>query len=169
MNKPQATTFVSKSHDELQKLFQNWANTSFDKSVDSFNEHGFYEHVLAKLDAKVDLTNDLPELKNLKPSVAKATVKRLIKEAAASVETAWELKPTVARLFRTTIRSNSDELSLLPCFDVEYKADTALGVVAVGVKTWRRNVTVTIVGAEAAVDLLHGQVVMAGMRGHLNA
>ena len=46
----------------------------------------------------------------------------------------------------------------------EYKADTALGAVAVSVKTCRRNVTVTIVGADAAVDLLHGQVVMAGMR-----
>ena len=55
-------------------------------------------------------------------------------------------------------------MSLLPCFDVEYKAETAKGVVKIAVNTWRRNVTVTVDGKVAALDLLHGQVVMAGMR-----
>lgn len=162
MTSPQATT--SQSHDELLALFKNWAAASFGKSVDAVNEEGFYQHVLAKMEAKVDLTADLPELKAMKPSAAKAVVKRLSKQAKESVETAWELSSNVGKLFRTTIRSHQDDLSLLPCFDVEYSADTEQGVVKIAVKTWRRNVDVTISGAISACDLLHGQVVMAGMR-----
>lgn len=163
MTTPQATT--SQSHDELLALFQNWAAVSFDKSVDAVNEEGFYQHVLAKMEAKADLTADLPELKTMRPSAAKAVVKRLSKQAKESVDTAWELSSSVSKLFRTTIRSHHEDMSLLPCFDVEYKADTSQGVVKISVKTWRRNVDVTISGNASAYDLLHGQVVMAGMRG----
>jgi hypothetical protein len=166
MPAPQATTSISQSHDALHKLFVNWANTSFEKSIVILNEQSFYTQVQTKLDGKVNLTDDLPELKTLKPSVARATIKRLIKEASDSVDDTWQLKPTVAKLFRTTIRSSRDDLSLLPCFDVEYKAETAMGVVTVNAKTWRRNVTVTIDGKSEALDFLHGQVVIAGMRGH---
>jgi hypothetical protein len=162
MTTPQATT--SQSQDELLALFKYWAGASFRKSIDAVNEEGFYQHVLAKMNAKADLTADLPELKTMKPSAAKAVVKRLSKQAKESVDTAWELSSNVGKLFRTTIRSHQDDLSLLPCFDVEYKADTAQGVVKIAVKTWRRNVDVTISGKVSACDLLHGQVVMAGMR-----
>ena len=163
MNTPQAMTSLSQSHDELLRLFTNWANASFEKSIDCVNERDFYLHVQKKLDAKVDLTDDLPELKTLKASDAKAVVKRMMKQAAGAVEAEWELKPSVAKLFRTTIRSRQNATSLLPCFDVEYKATTKQGDVTVAVKTWRRNVSVTVDGKIAALDLLHGQVVMAGM------
>jgi hypothetical protein len=162
MTTPQAT--ISQSHDELLAVFKNLAVTSFGKSVDAINEEGFYQHVLAKMQAETDLSADLPELKKMKESAAKAVVKRLSKQAKESAETAWELSSNVSKLFRTTIRSHQDDLSLLPCFDVEYKAETPKGDVTIAAKTWRRNVTVTIDGKDAALDLLHGQIVMAGMR-----
>jgi hypothetical protein len=158
LNTPQATTTA------LEKLFVNWANASFKQSIDCVNARGFYQHVLAKLDAEADMSNDLPELKTVKPKVARATTKRLMKKAAEDVEAAWDLKPAVAKLFRTTIRSHSDEISLLPCFDVEYKAETPQGTVKIAVKTWRRNVAVTVDGNADACDQLHGLIVIAGMR-----
>lgn len=163
MTTPQATT--TQSHDELLAVFKNLAVASFGKSVDAVNEEGFYQHVLAKMQAETDLSAELPELKKMKASAAKAVVKRLSKQAKESVETAWELSSNVSKLFRTTIRSHQDDLSLLPCFDVEYKAETLKGDVTIAVETWRRNVTVTIDGKDAALDLLHGQLVLAGMRG----
>ena len=162
MTTPQATT--SQSHEELLALFKNWAAASFGKSVDAVNEEGFYHHVLAKMEAKADLTPDLPELKLMKPSAAKAVVKRLTKQAKESVDKAWELSSNVGKLFHTTIRSRSEEMSLLPCFDVEYKAETAKGVVKIAVKTWRRNISVAVEGKENALDLLRGQIVMAEIR-----
>lgn len=158
MTTPQATT------EALEKLFTNWANASFEKSIECFNEHGFYQHVMAKLDAGADLSQDLPELKNVKNNIAKATVKKLAKQAADGVDVAWALPSSVAKLFRTTIRSSNDDQSLLPCFDVEYRAETAKGVVKIAVNTWRRNITTAVDGEAAALDLLHGQVVIAGMR-----
>ena len=160
-----ATTSKSDLQAGMLKLFQSWADASFSKSIDSWNEQAFYQHVLKKLDAKVDLTSDLPELKNLKPKAAKAVVQRLLKQTAEVIESAWELKPAVAKLFRTSIRVNmTDEASLLPCFDIEYKAQTDGGVVTISVLTKRRDVTISIDGEEAALGLLYGQVVTAGMR-----
>lgn len=165
MSTPQATTILTAEQAALQKLFQNWADESFQRSIDCQNEVGFYEYVLAKMTAKVDLTADLPEMKGMKINDAKAVVKGLAKQSKASVKTAWGLKATVEKFFHTTIRSHHDELSLLPCFDVEYKAETEKGDVTIAVQTWRRNVTVTVNGNAGACDYLHGQVVMAGMRG----
>lgn len=160
-----ATTSKSDLQAGMLKLFQSWADASFSKSIDSWNEQAFYQHVLKKLDAKVDLTSDLPELKNLKPKAAKAVVQRLLKQAGEVIESAWELKPAVAKLFRTSIRVHmTDETSLLPCFDIEYKAQTDGGVVTISVLTQRRDVTISIDGEEAALGLLYGQVVTAGMR-----
>jgi hypothetical protein len=158
MTTPQATT------EALEKLFTNWANASFRKCIDLIDEKDFYQHVLDKLDAKADMSSDLPELQNVSDRVAKTTVKKLLQQATEDVDAAWELPTNVSKLFRTTIRLHQDEISLLPCFDVEYKAETAKGVVKIAVKTWRRNVTVTVEGKSEALDLLHGQVVMAGMR-----
>lgn len=166
MTTPQATTSTSTLHDGLSALFINWANNSFDKSIDSWNEQAFYQHVMTKLEANVDLRVDLPELENLKPHAAKSIVKRMKKAADVSVDAAWELKPAVAKLFRTTIRSSYDEQSLLPCFDVEYKALTDSGTVSVEVKTWRRNVKVVLIGHKAAIDSLYGQIVTASLTGN---
>jgi beta-galactosidase/beta-glucuronidase len=92
-------------------------------------------------------------------------MKRMVADAEKATFTAWELSTNVGKLFHTTIRSHSDEMSLLPCFDVEYKAKTEMGIVTISVTTQRRNVTVTVDGKAEALDFLHGQVVMAGMRG----
>lgn len=160
-----ATTSKSDLQTGMLKLFQSWADASFVKSIDSWNEQAFYQHVLKKLDAKVDLTSDLPELKNLKPKAAKVVVQRLMKQAGEVIESAWELKPAVAKFFRTSIRVHmNDEASLLPCFDIEYKAQTDCGFVIISVKTQRRDVEISIDGEEAALNLLQEQIVMAGMR-----
>lgn len=163
-----ATTSKSDLQTGMLKLFQSWADASFAKSIDSWDEHNFYQHVLKKLDAKVDLTSDLPELESLKPKAAKAVVQRLMKQAGEVIESAWELKPAVAKLFRSSIRVHTtDEASLLPCFDVEYKAKTEMGFVTISVKTRRRDVRISIDGEEAALNLLQGQIFMAGMRNEI--
>lgn len=159
-----ATTSISDLQTGMLKLFQSWADESFTKSINSWNEQAFYQHVLKKLDAKVDLTNDLPELKSLKPKAAKAVVQRLMKQAGEVIEAAWELKPSVAKLFRTSIRVHmTDEASLLPCFDVEYKAKTEQGIVTISVKTFRRDVTIAVDGDAETVEFLHRQLVMVGL------
>ena len=88
----------------------------------------------------------------------------MAKEAEKAAISAWDLNASLIKIFSTTTRLNQVEQALLPCFDVEYKTETAKGVVRIEVKTWRRNVTITINGKDAALDLLHGQLVMAGMQ-----
>ena len=127
-------------------------------------ERNLYEHALKKLEQGADLSSDLPELKAVKPAVAKKVMQRMVADADKATSSTWELSSNVAKLFHTTIRSHIDEMSLLPCFDVEYKAETAKGVVKIMVKTWRRNVTVTVDGVASLLDLLHGQIVIAGMK-----
>jgi hypothetical protein len=163
MTTSNATTEFN-SREVLRKHFEKNAIAALGKVIALLQERDLYEHALKKLEQGADLSSDLPELKAVKPAVAKKVMQRMVAEADKATSSAWELSSNVAKLFHTTIRSNKDEMSLLPCFDVEYKAETTKGVVKIAVKTWRRNVTLTVDGNTAALDLLHGQFVMAGMR-----
>lgn len=158
-----ATTKVNTS-EALRLHFEKNAIAALGKVIALLQERDLYEHALKKLEQGVDLSSDLPELKAVKPAVAKKVMQRMVADADKATSSAWELSSNVAMLFHTTIRSNKDEMSLLPCFDVEYKAETTKGIVKIAVKTWRRNVTLTVEGKTAALNLLHGQFVMAGMR-----
>lgn len=164
MTSSTATTKIDTS-EALRLYFEKNAITALSKVITLLQERDLYARALKKLEQGVDLSADLPELKDVTQAVAKKVMQRMVKEAEQSASSAWELSSNVGKLFHTTIRSRNDEMSLLPCFDVEYKVETAKGVVKVSAKTWRRNVTVTVDGKAAALDLLHGQVVMAGMRG----
>lgn len=158
-----ATTKVD-TCEALRLHFENNAITALGKVIALLQERDLYAHALKKLEQGADLSADLPEIKDVKPAVAKKVIQRMIADAEKAAYSVWELSSSVGKLFHTTIRSGSDEMSLLPCFDVEYKAETVKGIVKISVVTWRRNVTVTIDGKDTAVDLLHGQIVMAGMR-----
>lgn len=158
-----ATTKIDTS-EALRLHFEKNAITALGKVITLLQDRDLYAHALNKLEQGEDLSADLPELKAVKPAVAKKVMQRMVADADKATSLAWELSSNVAKLFHTTIRSHIEEMSLLPCFDVEYKAETAKGVVKVSAKTWRRNVTVIVDGKEAALDLLHGQLVMAGMR-----
>jgi hypothetical protein len=159
-----ATTKVNTS-EALRLHFENNAITTLGKVIALLQERDLYAHALNKLEQGADLGADLPEINDVTPAVAKLVMQRMVADADKAVSYAWELSSSVGRLFHTTIRSSSDEPSLLPCFDVEYKAETAKGAVKINVKTWRRNVTATIDGNAAAVELLHGQFVAAAIRG----
>lgn len=159
-----ATTKVD-TGEALRLHFEKNAITALGKMIALLQERDLYVHALTKLEQGLDLSADLPELKHVTPAVAKKVMERMIGEADKAVPCVWELSSNVAQLFRTTFRSHTDAMSLLPCIDVEHHAETANGIVKIAVKTWRKNVTVTVDGKTAALDLLHGQFVMAGMRG----
>lgn len=157
-----ATTQID-TGEALRQYFENNSIAALGKVISLLQERDLYAHALKKLEQGADLSADLPEIKDVKPAVAKNVMQRMIADADKAVSSVWELSSNVGKLFHTTIRSRNDEMSLLPCFDVEYKAETAKGVVKVAVETRRRNVTVTVDGKVAALDVLHGQVVIAGI------
>ena len=97
----------------------------------------------------------------MKMSVAKKVVKQLIRETEKAAALVWE---SPLKIFTTSIRSSSDEFSLLPSFDVSYTAKVSGEAVKIALRTWRRNITVTVEGKEGACDNVHGQLVLAGMR-----
>jgi hypothetical protein len=158
-----ATTKVD-TGEALRLHFENNAVTALDKVISLLQERDLYAHALNKLEQGADLSADLPEIKDVMPAVAKKVMQRMVADSDKAVLSAWELPSNVGKLFHTTIRSGSDEQSLLPCFDVEYKADSTKGAVKITVKTWRRNVTATVDGNAAAVDQLHGKIVIAAMQ-----
>jgi hypothetical protein len=83
-------------------------------------------------------------------------------KAAALV---WE---SPLKIFTTSARSSIDDLSLLPSFDALYTAKSNSGAVKIAVKTWRRNLTVSVEGNESACHSVHGQLVMAGIRSNFD-
>jgi hypothetical protein len=155
-------TTVFNARQALRQHFEKNGLANFEKTIKLLQELNFYKHVLAKLDQGVDLSDELPELRKLKIQSAKKIVKQLIAESEKAVTLVWE---SPFKLFSTSVRSSIDESSLLPCIDVLYKAKVSNGVVKIALKTWRRNLTVSLDGKDAACDTVHGQLVLAGIRG----
>jgi hypothetical protein len=142
----------------LRQHFEKNGLANFEKTMKLLQELNFYKHVLAKLEQGVDLSDELPELRKLKIQIAKKIVKQLIAESEKAVTLVWE---SPFKLFSTSVRSSIDESSLLPSFDIFYIAKVSGGAVKIALKTWRRNLTVSIEGKEAACERVYGQLVTA--------
>lgn len=153
------------AREALRQHFEKNGLANFEKTINSLQELDFYKHVLAKLEQGVDLSNELPEMRNLKIPTAKKIVKQLIAESEKAATLVWE---SPIKLFSTSVRSSIDKSSLLPCFDVLYKAKVSDESVKIALKTWRRNLTVSVEGKEAACEAVHGQLVLAGMRSNID-
>jgi len=149
------------AREELRQHFEKNGLTNFEKIIKLLQELNFYKHVLTKLEQGVDLSDELPELRKLKIQSAKKIVKQLIAESEKATTLVWE---SPLKLFRTSVRYGFDESSLLPSFDVSYTAKVNGEAVKIALRTWRRNITVTVEGKEGACDNVHGQLVLAGMR-----
>jgi len=117
---------------------------------------------LTKLEQGVDLSGELPDLRQLKMPAAKKVVKQLIADADKAAASVWE---SPLKMFSTSVRSSIDEFSLLPSFDVLYTAKGSSGAVKIALKTWRRNLSTSVEGKEAACESVHAQLVLASMRG----
>jgi hypothetical protein len=149
------------AREALRQHFEKNGLANFEKTIKSLQELDFYKHVLAKLEQGVDLSDELPELRKLKTQSAKKIVKQLIAESEKAATLVWA---SPFKLFSTSVRSGINDSSLLPSFDVLYTAKVSGGTVKIALKTWRRNITVSVEGKEAACDTVHGQLVMAGIR-----
>lgn len=166
MPKPTPTTEHSEADAkaELTQFFVNRSVTALEQSIAYLRDCDFYKSVQTKLKAGFDLTADLPELniKDMKVEVP-AIIKKLHEESVAAAMNCWNLKGGAAKVFNTTIRSHDSDDSNLLCFDVEYSANTDDGIAKVNVKTWRRNVSITVTGSDKAALLTGKRLLIAGL------
>jgi hypothetical protein len=164
MPTPQATTENSSAKDELINLFNNWGKASFSQSLEGLASLEFYKKVLGRIAAGEDLSDELPELKKLSPTEVIRVVQALIERTDSEVRKAWELKPNISSLFDLTVRQHKDDISQLPCFDIQYQATVVEGLVTVRMTSWRRNLTVEVEADDAAAFVVMKKLVMASMK-----
>ena len=69
------------AREALRQHFEKNGLANFEKTIKSLQQLNFYKHVLAKLEQGVDLSDELPELRQLKTPTAKKIVKQLIGES----------------------------------------------------------------------------------------
>ena len=149
------------AREALRQHFEKNGLANFEKTIKSLQQLDFYKHVLAKLEQGVDLSDELPELRKLKIQSAKKIVKQLIAESEKAATIVWA---SPFKLFTTSVRSSIGESSLLPSFDILYKAKVSGGAVKIALRTWRRNLTVAVDGDIAACENIYAQLVMATLR-----
>jgi len=149
--------------EQLQELFLQMAQRSFAASMDSLNRVNFYDGVIARVEAGGDISEDVPEAQGLPQAEVVAVARKLRQQAASAAISAWELSAALAGSFRTTVRSVEVEDELIPQYDVEHFAEIAEGQVRIGIKTWRRNITVEVVGSDAGVNALNAQMALAAL------
>ncbi len=61
------------------------------------------------------------------------------------------------------MRSIDAEDELIPQYDVEHLAETEEGQVRIGIKTWRRNIAVEVVGSNSGLNALNAQMALAAL------
>jgi hypothetical protein len=165
MTTPTATTGISATSDELKDFFENHASIAFDLCWEAHTKADFYAKLLGDVQKGRVLSEELPEAKGFPPSIVKTVIQKQHKQAVAAAESAWELSEDIAKEFRTTIRSALPEGESIPQYDIEYQAKNTREPARVRIKTWRRNVSVELIGSEAALDELHGLITLAALRG----
>ena len=149
------------AREALRQHFEKNGLANFEKTIKSLQELDFYKYVLAKLEQGSDLSSELPELRKLKPPIAKRIVKQLITASEKAATLVWSSQ---FKIFSISVRSSIDKSSLLPNFDILYVARVSDGTVKIALNTWRRNLTVSVEGKEAACETVHGQLVLAAMQ-----
>lgn len=149
---------------DLTKLFRDRSANALEKSIQHMRDSDFYKSACEKLKAGVDLSEELPEIKKLTNDQVLSVLEALEAESLASIESAWTLKAGAARVFSTSFRSRKVEDSNIPCFDIEYSANTDDGIAKVHVTTWRRNVDIKVTGTDRAAEAASKKLVMAGLR-----
>ena len=160
MKKPDLTT-EKPVRDQLHELFVQMAKTSFEQAMVNLNKVNFCDEVILRLSRGQDISEDIPEAKQLSDESVISVARQQRQQAAGAVVSAWELSQALARSFRTTVRSVDVEGETISNFDVEHVADTEAGQVRIGIKTWRRNIEVQVVGSEAAVNALSEQMTVS--------
>jgi hypothetical protein len=162
MTKPDLTD-EKPVREQLQELFLQMAQRSFAASMDSLNRANFYDGVIARVEAGGDISEDVPEAQGLPQAEVVAVARKLRQQAGSAAISAWELSTALAESFRTTVRSVEVEDELIPKYDVEHLAEIAEGQIRIGIKTWRRNITVEVVGSDAGVNALNAQMALAAL------
>jgi len=147
--------------EQLQELFMQMAHRSFAASMDSLNRVNFYYGVIASVETCGDISEEVPEARGLPQAEVLAVARKLRQQYASAAVSAWELSAALAGSFRTTVRSAEVEDELIPQYDVEHLAETSEGQVRIGIKTWRRNITVDIAGSDAGVNALNAKITLA--------
>jgi hypothetical protein len=150
--------------EQLQELFEQMAQRSFAVSMNSLNRVNFYDGVIVRLESGGDISEDVPETTGLSQDEVVAVARKLRQQAAGAAISAWELSAALAGSCRTTIRSVDVEDELIPQYDVEHLAKTSEGPVRIGVKTWRRNITVEVVGSDAGLNALNAQMAFEALK-----
>jgi hypothetical protein len=148
---------------DLYDRFYDHALDSYEKSMQAFNDRDFYVYVHSKFQRGVDLTGDLPELNNLDKGVASKVMLAMEAKALKRANDAWELNENQASCFVTTIRSRIDEGELIPCFDIEYAGKDDYANAKIKVTTWRRYITVEVIGTESELEKMSKQLFIATM------
>jgi hypothetical protein len=164
MTTPTATTGISATSDELKDFFENHASIAFDLCWEAHTKADFYAKLLGDVQKGRVLSEELPEAKGLPPSIVKTVIQKQHKQAVAAAESAWELSGDIAKEFRTTIRSALPAGESIPQYDVEYQAKNTREPARVRIKTWRRNVSVEVIGSASGLDELHGLVTLAALK-----
>jgi hypothetical protein len=158
-----ATVTVSNARAELEAQFNEWARESFTHMFDAMSRETFYKTVMRRLDNKTNITDEVPEIVDMDESELREVVLMLGKKAHDEVVETWELAAHFKTCFLTTVRSATPNDEVLPQYDVEYAGKDEYAGAKVKVSTWRRNLTVEVLGTDKELEAMQMQISLAAM------
>jgi len=151
------------AREALRQHFEKNAITAFNNCIELLRQRDFYLHALSKIEQGADLIADVPELRLVKKTVAVKICRKLAMDAEKASMSAWDLNPSLRKIFKVSKQLIIEDYSLLPVFHVVYCADAKYGAVKLNIKSCRRNLNVSVEGSDLECENIHARVVMQSL------
>lgn len=152
---------------ELTLYFERYAQRALDQVMHSLVATSYYKRILARLENKEDLSEEMPILKKVGAKNAIGVVKTALADYAKESETAWELPANLKKAAKSKISQVQHHQEHLPRYEVLHQFATDAGVVKVRITTSGQNIEVDLnagknrMAAQSALYELEKQVAFA--------
>jgi len=152
---------------ELTLYFERYAQGALDQVMSSLVATSFYKRILARLENKEDLSEELPILKKVGTKNAISVVKTALADYAKESDAAWDLPANLKKAAKSKISQVQHHQEHLPRYDVLHQFATDAGTVKVHITTSGQNIEVDLnagknrMAAQSAVYELEKLVAMA--------
>lgn len=130
--------------DALARYFQDYADAAINRVHQGKLAINFYKEAIKRLEAGIDISDSIPEIKRVGSNIALDEAKAALDEHENKVAHTWDLPKILSSILTTRISQHKDHLENLPRYEVTHKFILEAGTVIVTITTANRNVKITI-------------------------
>ncbi len=123
----------------LTTYFNRYAESALDQIHHGLAAIDFYGEVIDRLKNGIDISDSVPEVKNVGSKIALDTAQEMLADYIKRVEHIWDLPKPLKEIATTKISKHKERLENLPRYDVTHTFKLESGKINILISTANRN------------------------------